>query len=259
MPCWPTRGIRRLRDIKYHKPTRLACLEHASNRLLQCCIAYNKYGGYCIPLSSRHRPAAKKILAGEVWEADTIEFVQSNCGDGDLVHAGTYFGDFLPALSASCKPGAIVWAFEPNVENYRCACITITLNGLKNVRIRNVALGAKHGSLPLQVLDATGQALGGGSQLSEDAAGIDKTSYVAARIVPLDSVVPVQRRVSVAQFDVEGFEKPVIAGALGTIRRWKPIIVLEQLPEGAWLERNLAPLGYGILQRISNNVVLSSE
>ena len=94
MPHWATRGIRQLRNIKYHKPTRLTCLEHASNRLLQCCIAYNKYGGYCVLLSSRHRPAAKKILAGEVWEADTIEFVKSNCGDGDLVHAGTLLGRF---------------------------------------------------------------------------------------------------------------------------------------------------------------------
>lgn len=27
---------------------------------LKCQVSYNQYGGYCVPLSSRHRPAAKK-------------------------------------------------------------------------------------------------------------------------------------------------------------------------------------------------------
>jgi hypothetical protein len=85
--------------------------------VLQCCIAYNKYGGYCVPLASRYRVAARKILAGEVWEPTTIEFLMSYGSHGDIVHAGAYFGDFLPALSRSCAPGAKVWAFEPNPEN----------------------------------------------------------------------------------------------------------------------------------------------
>ena len=31
---------------------------------LKCTIAYNKYGGYCVPLSSHHRPNAQYILGG---------------------------------------------------------------------------------------------------------------------------------------------------------------------------------------------------
>jgi hypothetical protein len=43
-----------------------------------------------------------------------------NCGKKDIVPAGAYFGDFLPALS-NCGDDVGVWAFEPNVENYTCA------------------------------------------------------------------------------------------------------------------------------------------
>ena len=67
--------------------------------VLKCKISYNKYGGYCVPLSSHYRPAAKTVLSKKVYEPDTIEYMLKNCKSGDVVHAGTYFGDFLPALS----------------------------------------------------------------------------------------------------------------------------------------------------------------
>ena len=47
-----------------------------------------------MPLSSQHRPAVQKILAGEVWEPSTIDFLTSNCKDGDIVHAGTLLAIF---------------------------------------------------------------------------------------------------------------------------------------------------------------------
>src|SRR5882672_2138462 len=113
---------------------RLSTNEFGSgDRVLQCRVSYNKYGGYCVPSSSVHRPAAQKILSGDVWEPDTIEFMVNHVGDGDIVHAGAYFGDFIPALSQACKPSAKLWTFEPNPENYRCALITIEINGLRNV------------------------------------------------------------------------------------------------------------------------------
>jgi hypothetical protein len=84
--------------------------------VLKCVIAYNAMGAYCLPTASIHRPAAQRVMAGEVWEPKTIELVCRNLGAGDAIHAGTYFGDFLPAFSRACAPGAVVWAFEPNTE-----------------------------------------------------------------------------------------------------------------------------------------------
>jgi hypothetical protein len=95
-------------------------------------LASNFYGSYCVPLSSAHRPAAKKILGGEVWEPETIQFLTSI--RGDIVHAGTYFGDFLPALSASRVPGEKIFAFEPSRENFQCAQMTLRHSAMRRER-----------------------------------------------------------------------------------------------------------------------------
>ncbi|MAA79031.1 MAG: hypothetical protein CL916_07195, partial [Deltaproteobacteria bacterium] len=91
-------------------------------------IAYNKFGVYCVPNSSLSRPASKKVLQGQVYEPETISFIQDNHQQKDIIHAGTFFGDFLPALSQLCSKKQEIWAFEPNPESYACAQITIKLN-----------------------------------------------------------------------------------------------------------------------------------
>ena len=87
--------------------------------VLQCCVAYNDFGGYCIPFSSKHRPSVQLVMSGGIWEPETIRYMTANCAGGDIVHAGTYFGDFIPALPMACSVGTKLWAFEPNPENYR--------------------------------------------------------------------------------------------------------------------------------------------
>jgi FkbM family methyltransferase len=239
--------VRRLRRSTRLDWPRLAFLGDNPGNVLKCRIAYNKYGGYCVPLSSQHRPAVQKILAGEVWEPSTIDFLTSNCKDGDIVHAGTYFGDFLPALSQACAMRAKVWAFEPNPENYRCALITVAINDLQNVELQNAGVGAHRGSRPMVVLDNYGRSLGGMSRLVGTTDDIDEKRLATVDIVTVDDIVPPERMVSIIQFDVEGFEKPALTGALMTIHRCKPAIVLEGLPEEGWLSKNILSLGYRIV------------
>ena len=145
--------------INFRETPRSTTFQYDSDSVLQCCIAYNKYGGFCVPISSRHRPAAQKILSGDIYELDTIEFLTSHSNGGDIVHAGTYFGDFLPALSQSLTLDAKVWAFEPNPENYRCAQITTYINELQNVELTNAGLGERRDSLAMVTSDASGRAL----------------------------------------------------------------------------------------------------
>ena len=113
-------------------------------------IAYNKFGGYCLPLDSIQRPALQATLRGIVWEEQTVEFMRKNSRGGDIIHAGTYFGDFLPGLSQACDKGAVIWAFEPNPQNHRCAEITCLINGLLNVNLHNVGLGQSDRSVLLK-------------------------------------------------------------------------------------------------------------
>ena len=226
--------------------------------VLRCRIAYNRYGGYCVPLSSQHRPAAQAVLGGGVYEPQTIEYLSARCGSGDIVHAGTYFGDFLPALSKSVADGACVWAFEPNEENYRCALITLAINDLHNVRMTHAALGAEGAAGELITTDAGGRALGGGSRLwTEGPAAVDSLQSVP--LLALDDVIPTDRQVSIIHLDVEGYEERALMGALRTIERCRPTLVLETVPERSWLAESILALGYRIGPKLHLNTVLKFE
>ena len=224
--------------------------------VLRCRIAYNRYGAYCVPLSSGHRPAVRKILSGDVFEPETLDFMRAHCGAGDIVHAGTYFGDFLPALSGKCAPGAQIWAFEPNRENYRCAQITLLLNGLENVELTNAGLGERRHLSNLVTGDRSGRGLGGGSHLVEGVAGDPAATTEVVEVVTVDETVPANREVSMIQLDVEWHERQVLSGALATIRRCLPILILENLPDQAWLAENILPLGYRVTRKLHVNTVL---
>lgn len=226
-------------------------------RVLRCIVTYNKFGGYCVPQSSCHRPAARTILCGEIWEPETIDFIVNHAGNGDIVHAGTYFGDFLPALSRACVDGARLWAFEPNPENYRCALVTIEINALKNVEIMNAGLGERAGKLSMRVFDETGRALGGASRLATGSNNNNRAQFIEVDILRLDEVLPRERQVSVLQLDVEGFEQQALSGAIETIRRCEPVLALENLPEKRWLAENILNLGYKESGRLHENTILT--
>jgi FkbM family methyltransferase len=230
-----------------------------SESTLNCCVTYNKYGAYCVPVSGLHRPAALCVQAGDVWEARTIEFITSHCKGGDIVHAGTFFGDFLPALASALTGSGKVWAFEPNPESYRCAAITIQLNQLSNVELINAGLGERSGAQPFITHAFNGIALGGSSQMAPSGADSweargDRT--VMVQLETIDDTVPAHRPVSIIHLDVEGYEKRALAGAMRTIERQRPVLVVETLPDEQWVSEHLRPLGYRIANTVLENTVL---
>lgn len=231
--------------------------EYDKLQVLKCTIAYNKYGAYCVPDSSRHRPAAQKILFRSVYEPKTIEYLIANCGSGDIVHAGTYFGDFLPALAKNIAPEATLWAFEPNKENYECANITILINRLHNVVLHNAGLGCENKQSFVITSSPNGKALGGLSKIVDEETSAHKQ---VVDIVAIDDVIGNERNVSVIQLDVEGYEENALKGSIATIRRCLPIIMVEVSPtskllEGKWFQANILNLGYEKSQMIHGNVV----
>lgn len=247
---WARRSIR--------NGTAFAQSRVAHSSALQCTVAYNQYGGYCVPWSSRHRPAAERVLAQDVYEPDTIQFMCAHCGSGDVVHAGTFFGDFLPALSKAVAPGARILAFEPNVENYRCARITLEINACTNVTLSHAALGAEAGQLHLRTADADGVSLGGASHIVAN--GAREASAQPVRVVRLDDAVGIARPVSLIQLDVEGYEQEALSGALDIIRKWRPLLILEvwahsPLPDSDWFRDNILSLGYRRTRKLHGNAV----
>jgi FkbM family methyltransferase len=195
------------------------------------------------------------ILTSRVWEPDTLDLLSRVDPDGDVVHAGTFFGDFIPALASSRSPGALLWAFEPNRENYECACVTVTLNGLENVILNHAGLHGESATGRLATSDPKGRPLGGGSHLIETPEDADGANNEEVNLLAIDDVVPNDRRVSLIQLDVEGHELQALAGAMATIERCRPLIVVETPPHD-WIAQRLVPLGYRVAETVDANTVL---
>jgi FkbM family methyltransferase len=223
---------------------------------LSCLIASNQHGEYCVPVSSRRRPVAQAILSSSVWEPDTLRLISHADPDGDIVHAGTFFGDFLPALARARTNGALVWAFEPGGENFRCAEVTVKLNALENVVLTHAALGARMGSALLQITDRQGAPLGGASRLLVEPVGGGGRPKEEVRVLTLDEALAADRRVGVLHLDVEGHEQQALIGAKLTIERCLPLIVLETLPDAGWVAEQLSPLGYEQDGTVDRNFIL---
>jgi FkbM family methyltransferase len=221
--------------------------------------ASNEHGSYCVPSASRHRPVSQAILQSRVWEADTLDLLRGVDSDGDIVHAGTFFGDFLPALARSRTGGALVWAFEPSAENHRCTERTIELNALENVRLARAGLDVAGGVAQLATADREGVPLGGASRVIKDASRARWFRNEEIGLVSVDETVGSDRLVAAIHLDVEGHEQSALTGALETIARCKPLIVVETLPEASWIEENLEPLGYRLEGQVNINHVLRAS
>jgi FkbM family methyltransferase len=115
-------------------------------------------------------------------------------------------------LGFARKGAARIWAFEPARRNREVLTRNIAANRMQNVTVFDVALS-----------DAPGE-----STISFDPVRPSKASLgpgtERVRVATLDefSLDP-----DLLKIDVEGFELPVLQGAVATLRRRRPNIVLE--------------------------------
>ena len=68
------------------------------------------------------------------------------------------------------------------------------------------------------------------------------------------------RHVTIIHLDLEGHEPRAIAGAMATIRRCRPIMIVEvrYMESDAWLTDALSPYGYREAARFGRNVALAA-
>lgn len=218
-------------------------------------IATNRYGKYHVPDDLDHRPAVRLIKMGKIYEPRTIDFMMRHTATGDVIHAGTFFGDFLPALSSALAEDCKIWAFEPNPGSYAHAGDTCHLNTLENVDLRNSALSDRSGEILFRTHDDQGNPMGGHSHfVTEEGPGVTRVGAVR-----LDDVIPQGRRISILQLDVEGHERAALAGATRIIHDSRPILILEDFRRPRWLRRKFGHLGYQRRGRLHGNSVWSVD
>lgn len=111
-----------------------------------------------------------------------------------------------------------VHAFEPIPELIECA--KTNLAGKNNVHLHPFALGEQHGLINMRPVDE-----------NSGNAKVDPYGLIEADVHTLDSMN--FSAIDFIKIDVEGFEKFVIIGGAETIRRTRPVMIVEQKPGNA--------------------------
>lgn len=157
------------------------------------------------------------------------------------VDVGAHIGTWSWNLAAVF---GTVHAFEPVKEHRKC--FVANMEGVNNVHLYGVALGAQPGEITIQ----TTKGSSGDSQVSPGT-GIEMKT--------LDSFdLP---DVSFLKVDCEGFEEPILRGGIETIKRSWPTVVVEQKRdmharfglEHKGAVKFLQSLGYRVAQEYSGD------
>lgn len=158
--------------------------------------------------------------------------------DGVVVDVGANVGLYTCVLA---RVAAKVWAFEPDPRNFIRLQRNIVLGHLSNVDARRRALMEFEGQvemfLPLKATPSWVR--------TENPDDWESRGRVKAE--RLDDVFS-EDRLDLIKIDVEGSEMPVLLGAKGVIRKYRPMILCEVL-EGsrAGVTRFAAEQGYDCL------------
>lgn len=173
--------------------------------------------GIWLPDADEHfegmmRRADKRHLDGRLvgtYQHEKVNLVIAACKKRRVaVDIGAHVGLWSMWLAESFRE---VVAFEPVPEHVACFEENVAQS---NVKLYPVALGEKRGSIELElVAHNSGQAHVG-------------QGWLEVEMIALDDLL--LDKVDLIKIDVEGYEPQVLAGAMETIERCRPLVVVEQ-------------------------------
>ena len=139
--------------------------------------------------------------------------------DSVVVDGGAHIGVLTVLLAKLCRLGH-VYAFEPAPQNATYLRANLAANGARNVTVESAALFDIDGELALSFDDA----YPGGTHVGDGSCKV--------RSVRLDTWAAERRldQLDLVKLDVEGVEMAVLDGAEETIRRFRPVTIVECNP-----------------------------
>lgn len=189
-------------------------------------VASVGFGGKTLRYAVPNRATLWRVETLFTKEPSTIEWL-SGFSPGDVfLDVGANVGMY--SVFAAIVPGARVYAFEPESQNYALLCRNIVLNGLA-VTAFCTALSdeERFGSLHLSDFQAGGSCHSFGEavdyRLEAKAFPFSQGCYSTTidRLVQSDAI-PVPGHIKI---DVDGLEHRVIAGAAETLKRVRSLLV----------------------------------
>lgn len=144
--------------------------------------------------------------------------INKNLDDSTIIDVGSFIADSILIFRKHFPDNHII-GFEATTCNYNMALQTLMLNNIKNAIVEKLALGDKEGTLTISTDRGSGNSCVS-SYLSE--------SNERCKMDTLDNYVKKHKikKVGLIKVDIEGAEQLFIQGALETINRDRPIILM---------------------------------
>jgi FkbM family methyltransferase len=151
-----------------------------------------------------------------------------------IVDGGTNAGFFtIPVAYKVNGSRARIIAFEPQRQLFQAVGGSLALNGYGHVFLHNCGLGSKPGIAQLPAIDYSVAQDFGTVQLTDNTT-IEEDGWMNDRVVDITSIDAMDLpRLDFFKLDVEGYEVPALAGALATIKKYRPWIWVEYFITGA--------------------------
>ncbi len=177
-------------------------------------------------------------LYGEYCEDEVRVFSQIVRPGMTVVEVGANIGSHTLFLARQAGPQGRVYAYEPQRIVFQTLCANMAINSIPNVHAFQLALGDAPGSVLIPPINYTQENNFGGLSLGNWEAGEE------VAVTTLDSFHLAQCHF--IKIDVEGMEQQVLAGAVETIHRHRPILYVEndKVEKSDALIRYLDSLGY---------------
>lgn len=137
----------------------------------------------------------------------------------NIIDIGANFGYHTLFFSRECKIN--VYAFEPQVQNFKLLQDNIKDNNITNVIIYNYACGDSNCDIKMPIIDCSKNV-----NMGDITPNIYCDDYSITKSVRLDDFV-FSSKIDLIKIDVQGWEKKVLLGSTNLLKTHKPVLIVE--------------------------------
>jgi FkbM family methyltransferase len=173
---------------------------------------------------------AVSILRGGEWQPEIWEALAPALSEGAVfLDVGAHIGYFSIKASPRVGKTGKVLAFEPNPETLKLLRDNVTVNQAANVIVEPIACISREQTLTFWASASFNTGMSSLSRENADITYKEPPRPYQVRGRPIDNVIREMNpaRIDAIKVDVEGAEVEVLRGALETLRRFHPKLVIE--------------------------------
>jgi FkbM family methyltransferase len=176
-------------------------------------LKYTYFTNDCMALTS--------VGSNKEWEPHITKFTQlynSLYKIKNIIDIGANFGYHSLLFSRECSEH--VYAFEPQIQNFKLLEENIKINDIKNIIAHNLACGDQKCEILMPMFDSNHT-----YNMGDITPNIIHNNFSVSKSIVLDDHM--FSPIDLIKLDVQGWEKKVLIGATNLLKTHKPILIVE--------------------------------